>query len=123
MLRPTLSRLFIIIALVSTSNLALAHAQLLSAVPAVGSVVAVSPDELKLKFSEGIEAKLSKVDLMNATDMIDDNAVLSTDPNDKTVLIAKLKHPLPADTYMVMWRAVSVDTHKTQGDYSFVIKR
>ena len=123
MLRPTLSRLFIIIALVSTSNLALAHAQLLSAVPAVGSVVAVSPDELKLKFSEGIEAKLSKVDLMNATDMIDDIAVLSTDPNDKTVLIAKLKHPLPADTYMVMWRAGSVDTHKTQGDYSFVIKR
>ena len=123
MLRPTLSRLFIIIALVSTSNLALAHAQLLSAVPAVGSVVAVSPDELKLKFSEGIEAKLSKVDLMNATDMIDDIAVLSTDPNDKTVLIAKLKHPLPAVTYMVMWRAVSVDTHKTQGDYLFVIKR
>ena len=29
--------------------------------------------------------------------------------------------PLPAGTYQVKWNAVSVDTHKSAGDYSFTV--
>ena len=42
---------------------ALAHAQLQQAVPAVGGTVAASPQELRLRFSEGIEPRFSTVTL------------------------------------------------------------
>ena len=103
-------------------TLCFGHAQLTSAVPAVGSFVKLSPTEIRLTFTEAIEVKLSKVDLMNETDMIDDIASVSLDPNDKKTLVAKLKSPLPQGSYMVMWHVVSVDTHKTQGDFSFAIQ-
>ena len=46
---------------------ALAHAQLVSATPAVGATVASAPGELKLKFSEGVEPRFSSVALSDAT--------------------------------------------------------
>lgn len=116
------SRMLAVWMVITSSTLALAHAQLTSADPAVGSSIATSPTEIRLTFSEAIEAKLSRIDLMDASDMIDDIASIALDPTNKAVLVAKLKHPLAAGAYMVMWRAVSVDTHKTQGDYTFVIK-
>ena len=116
------SRMLAAVMVITSSTLAFAHAQLKSADPAVGSSIATSPTEIRLTFSEAIEAKLSRIDLMDATDMIDDIASIAVDPNNKSVLVAKLKHPLAVGTYMVMWQAVSIDTHKTQGDYTFVIK-
>ncbi|HYA71564.1 MAG TPA: copper resistance protein CopC, partial [Roseiarcus sp.] len=47
---------------------------------------------------------------------------LSVDPADDSVLIAKVVKTLPPGVYTVTWRAVSVDTHKTQGSFSFTVK-
>jgi methionine-rich copper-binding protein CopC len=114
-------RILSTVLILSWPTLSFAHAQLKSTVPAVGSSSNVSPTEIRLTFSEAIEAKLSKVDLMNESDTLDEVASVTIDPNDKKTLIAKLKHPLPVGHYMIMWRVVSVDTHKTQGDFSFEI--
>jgi len=35
----------------------------------------------------------------------------------------KFLPPLPAGTYRVKWHVVSVDTHRTQGDFKFTVKR
>jgi methionine-rich copper-binding protein CopC len=44
------------------------------------------------------------------------------DPSNKSELIVKLK-PLSAGTYTVKWHALSVDTHTTEGDFTFQVKR
>ena len=44
------------------------------------------------------------------------------DPNNKSELDVKLK-PLEAGTYTVKWHALSVDTHTTEGDFTFQVKR
>jgi hypothetical protein len=37
------------------------------------------------------------------------------------VLIVKVGKTLPPGVYTVNWRAVSVDTHHTQGDFQFTV--
>jgi copper resistance protein C len=46
---------------------------------------------------------------------------LKTEPGNQKVLIVTPAQPLPAGTYQVKWNAVSVDTHKSAGDYSFTV--
>jgi methionine-rich copper-binding protein CopC len=44
----------------------------------------------------------------------------SVDRGNRTQLRVPLKL-LPPGTYKVMWRVLSVDTHRTQGDFTFRI--
>jgi hypothetical protein len=44
------------------------------------------------------------------------------DPSNKSELTVKLKL-LPAGMYTVKWHALSVDTHTTEGDFTFQVKR
>ncbi len=49
-----------------------------------------------------------------------DGGDLHVDGKEPTVLHASLK-PLAAGTYKVVWRVVSVDTHITNGDFTFKV--
>jgi len=75
---------------------------------------------LRLVFSEGVEEKLTKVEVSS-----DDKNValksIATDPSDKKTLIVTPAAPLPPGEYKVVWHAVSVDTHKSEGNYSFKV--
>ena len=42
------------------------------------------------------------------------------DPKQRTQLRVPLK-PLAPGTYKVIWRVLSVDTHRTQGDFTFKV--
>ena len=42
------------------------------------------------------------------------------DPRDRMQMSVSLP-PLPAGTYRVQWRALSVDTHVTEGDFTFAV--
>jgi methionine-rich copper-binding protein CopC len=100
---------------------AFAHAQLEQAVPAVGGMVA-SPSEIRLKFSEGVEAHFCTVALSAEGGGAVPLGAPSVDPADHSVLVAKLGKTLAPGVYSVTWHAVSVDTHKTQGSFSFTVK-
>ncbi len=100
---------------------AFAHAQLEQAVPAVGGTVA-SPSEIRLKFSEGVEAHFCTVAVSAEGGGAVSLGAPSLDPADPSVLIAKVGKPLAPGVYTVTWHAVSVDTHKTQGSFSFTVK-
>jgi len=46
---------------------------------------------------------------------------LATEGADKKTLIVTPTAPLTAGAYKVEWHAVSVDTHKSEGAYSFKV--
>jgi methionine-rich copper-binding protein CopC len=94
-----------------------AHALLDHANPRVGSTVAAAPKELLLWFTEKLEPAFSTVEVSNAQ-----GAVVSgkaqVERGDGTELRVPLK-ALPPGTYLVSWRVLSVDTHRTQGSFTF----
>ena len=100
---------------------AFAHAQLDKAIPPVGGAVA-SPSEIRLKFTEGVEPRFSGVALSAEGGAAVPLGAPNVDPADNSVLIVKIGKTLPPGDYTVTWHAVSVDTHKTQGSFSFTVK-
>lgn len=97
-----------------------AHAFLQSAVPPVGgNATAVS--QLRLTFTEGLEPQFSTVTLRQAGGAAVAGATTAIDPHDPKVLVVSLAQPLLPGQYKVKWRVVSVDTHHTQGDYTFTV--
>ena len=115
MARGTLAVLAI--SLLTTS--ANAHPKLISASPAADVSSKVSPKEIKLNFSEGVIAKFSGIELKDETGKTIATGVAATDPKDRTQLVVPLPAPLMAGHYKVMWHAVSEDTHRVKGEYSF----
>ncbi|MBK5512656.1 copper homeostasis periplasmic binding protein CopC [Pseudomonas sp. TH15] len=96
-----------------------AHAHLKSQTPAADSTVA-APADLRLVFSEGVEATFTKVSLSkDGADVAVKS--LATEGADKKTLIVTPAAPLAAGAYKVEWHAVSVDTHKSEGAYSFKV--
>ncbi|HZM03914.1 MAG TPA: copper resistance protein CopC [Candidatus Saccharimonadales bacterium] len=119
----SIQRWAVAIALVLTGpSLAWAHAFLDHAEPKVGSVVAISPGELKLWFTQRLEPAFSWLQVQDASGQEVDKKNAHLDADDKSLLIVSLPQ-LPAGTYTVIWHAVSVDTHKTQGRFKFTVKQ
>jgi methionine-rich copper-binding protein CopC len=92
-----------------------AHASLAHASPSVGSIMSVAPHEVILTFTERLEAAFSALIVMdsNGTEVTQGKAQV----NDNTMRVS-LK-PLNAGIYKVNWRAVSTDTHKIEGSFTF----
>jgi methionine-rich copper-binding protein CopC len=107
--------------LAATASRAFAHAFPDHAQPAVGSTVSPAPTELKIWFTGKLEPAFSKLDVHDASGAAVDQGNAAVDPQDATLLHVSLK-PLPAGTYKVHWHAVSVDTHATDGDFTFTVK-
>jgi methionine-rich copper-binding protein CopC len=97
---------------------AMAHAQLSHAVPSPGSTVPSSPSEVTLNFSEQLEAAFSSVVVRDAGGNRVDKSDGHIDKADRTIMHASLQ-PLMPGTYSVKWRAVTVDTHSTEGTFTF----
>jgi copper resistance protein C len=98
---------------------ALAHATLVSATPAANGMAMPPPTEIRLKFSEGVEPKFTKVKVTGPGKKAIETGPVKLDPNDQTQLIVPLKAPLPDGNYTVDWQAVSSDGHKVKGSYHF----
>jgi len=99
---------------------AFAHALLESASPPVGGTVS-APTEIAIHFSEGIEPKFSGLALSGPQGAVPvGKAALA--PGDDKAMVVKIGRKLAAGQYTVKWRAVSVDTHRTQGHFEFTVK-
>jgi copper resistance protein C len=94
-----------------------AHAFLDHAEPRVGSTVASAPREVSLSFTQDLEAAFSSVQVSDAKGTRVDQGKPQVSAS---VMRIGLK-PLPPGTYKVRWRALSVDTHTTEGTFSFRI--
>ena len=92
-----------------------AHAFLDHASPLVGSTVASAPAEVVLTFTQNLEASFSTVQVTGPGGARVDQGRASVSGNTMRVGI---KSAGPG-SYRVQWHALSVDTHKTEGNFSF----
>jgi copper resistance protein C len=99
-----------------------AHAFLKDANPGVGSTIQTSPSEVRIRFTENIEPAVSSIQVFNTSGKEVDKRDLHLDRSDHALLHISLP-PLAAGTYKVTWRVVSVDTHVTNGDFTFRVVR
>lgn len=104
------------------SGAALAHAFLDHALPAVGGTVVQPPTEVTLWFTQALEVAFTGVAVTNAAGQRVDTGQATIDPRDPKELHVPLK-PLQPGDYKVSWHALSVDTHRTTGDFSFTVGR
>jgi copper resistance protein C len=98
-----------------------AHAFLDHADPAVGSEVKESPAEVRVWFTQKLEPAFSTLVVQNAKGEQVDKKDAHFDPKDATLFIVSVPTLTPG-TYTVVWHAVSVDTHKTDGTFKFTVK-
>ena len=117
-------RIFIIgiVALLCVQGVASAHASAVRAEPPVGSEIHKPPTEVRVWFNVGIDPHLSKIEVFDANGKQVDKKDSHLDGKSTRQLVVSLP-TLPPGTYKVHWEAVSADTHRTQNDFKFVLKR
>jgi len=111
-----------LVLLLGGATAAYAHALLDHANPAVGSTVPTAPSEVSLTFTEKVEPAFSTVEVRDATGHRVDQGDLRRDAMNATVMRVSLK-PLVPGSYQVIWRVISVDTHRTEGKFTFHVNR
>jgi methionine-rich copper-binding protein CopC len=112
-------RTIIISILISASGAIAAHAHafLDHASPLVGSTVRNAPREVTLTFTQKLEPAFSSV-------QVTDGKGARVDAGKAQVSGSTMRiglKPLPPGSYKVRWRALSVDTHSTEGSFSFTV--
>jgi methionine-rich copper-binding protein CopC len=95
-----------------------AHAFLDHSDPAVGSTVPTTPAVIHLWFTQQLEPAFTTATVTDQSGTEMNAAPAAIDPKDGNELTVQLK-PLPPGTYTVKWHALSVDTHTTEGDFTF----
>ena len=94
-----------------------AHAFLDHAEPRVGNKVATAPREVTLWFTQKLEPAFSSVTVTNAAGQRVDTGKPRVSGNQMSVSLRSGG----AGTYRVNWRVLSVDTHTTDGSFTFQV--
>ena len=94
-----------------------AHAFLDHAQPRVGNTVATAPREVTLWFTQKLEPAFSSVTVTNAAGQRVDTGKTRVSGNQMSVSLRSGG----AGTYRVNWRVLSVDTHTTDGSFTFQV--
>src|ERR1700744_1011104 len=111
----TLIAALALLALGAPNGAAQAHAFLDHATPLVGSTVATAPHEVSLSFTQNLEPSFSTVEVTDANGARVDQGKASIIGSTMRVGLKSLS----PGSYKVHWHALSVDTHTTQGTFTF----
>ena len=108
---------FLAVAIAVAPLPALAHAFLQRANPSAGQTLHASPAKIELDFSETLEGAFSVIAVsdMSGHDMSAGATIANGSELD--LPLRKLK----SGRYRVSWHAVSVDAHRTEGKYNFLV--
>jgi copper resistance protein C len=99
-------------------QVSLAHAFVDHTEPAVGSQIHSAPTQVKIWFTEKLEPALSKIQVFDISGQEIDKRDVKIDQSNAALMTVSLPVLKPGK-YKVMWRAVSVDTHVTTGNFMF----
>ena len=111
-------KLFLLISLLLiplAPGVAQAHAFLDHASPLVGSTVAAAPHEVALTFTQNLESAFSTVQVTDAGGARVDEGKAQVSGNTMTIGLKSLG----PGSYKVHWHALSVDTHSSEGTFTF----
>ena len=111
---------FAALTLVTAPGAAQAHPELKASSPAAGAHVA-SPKEIRITFTEEVYPKFSGVTLTDPAGRTVKTGKATVNPKDERQLVVPLKAKLRPGVYRVSWRAVSADTHRITGAYTFMV--
>lgn len=100
-----------------------AHPKMKMSAPAPGATVKMPPSEIKMGFSEGLVGRFTGLELTDSKGKHMQTGQASLDPRDNTTFAVPVKQRLTPGTYNVSWHAVSTDTHRITGKYTFKVAR
>ena len=98
----------------------LAHAELISSTPANQAILGSSPDEILLRFSEGVDPIGQAILLVDGEgDPVPLGPISQAGGAD--TISADVPGTIADGTYVVGWQAVSADSHKIRGAFTFSV--
>lgn len=109
-------------------SISVAHGKLARSQPAAGSEIAQLPEAVRLSFSERVESRFSKITVHRALRDAETGEVkpqervdvgMAEDAAVTQELAVRLPEHLAAGLYLVKWRVLSVDSHRTTGRFTF----
>jgi methionine-rich copper-binding protein CopC len=106
--------------MVGLTGQAEAHGKLKEASPPAEGTVKAAPREVIITFTEALEPRFSKIEVQDSKGQRVDQGATQAVPGEPARLAVALK-PLTAGVYRVTWRVVSVDTHRSEGSYQFIV--
>ncbi len=117
--KPTLLRIAAVGLVVNCSLPAFAHSFPEHESPAAGQTLTSSPPEVTIKYDAPIEKVFATLEVLDSSGRNEALGALIYGPEGDTLSV-KLP-PLKPGTYTVKWAVVCVDTHRTEGSYTFTI--
>jgi methionine-rich copper-binding protein CopC len=104
-----------------------AHATLLRTEPAVDTHISQLPGEIRFWFSESIERRFSRITVHRATrdtvageiqpqERVDTGLAAGSQVTQE--LAVQLPATLPPGLYLVQWKVLSIDSHRTTGRFT-----
>jgi copper resistance protein C len=111
----TLSTIVALLIMALGAPAARAHAFLDHASPLVGSTVGAAPHEVSFTFTQNLESAFSSVTVTDASGAQVSQGKAQISGNTMRVGLKALG----PGSYRVRWHALSVDTHATEGSFTF----
>jgi copper resistance protein C len=115
-LRSTLSIVLLIVPITSWG-----HAYLVKSSPARRAMLSSPPTRVVLWFNERLEAQFSELSVWNAAGQQVDGGDVQVGPDDAKRLSVGIP-TLPAGSYTVKYRVLSVDGHIVEAEFPFTVR-
>jgi hypothetical protein len=112
--------LYIVSLLLFSPSAARGHAFPVQAEPGVGAVVKQSPTHVRIRFDSPIEPATCVIHVQDREGKRVDRNDSRLDPIDPRLVEVSLPL-LPPGKYKVIWHVITLDGHRAEGDYVFVI--
>lgn len=110
----------LVASLAGSDGIALAHADLISTSPTNQSLLDDSPTEIALGFSESVDPVDPAIRVVD--DQGNDVEIGGVDQSGGSdTLRAPITEPLADGTYVVAWQAISADSHRIRGAFTFSV--
>lgn len=106
----------------ATPGHALRHLRLVRSFPSADTVLASSPDSLRLWLSEAAEMPTTKVTLTSASGAAVKLGGVTRGGAKGAPIVAALASPIKTGTYNVAWRTMSRDGHVVKGTFAFRVR-
>ncbi len=95
------------------------HLRLVSTSPAADTIVAESPSEIRLFFSEPPQMQGTTVRVADASEALVASTAVAADGDDPRQVYIRPVAALGAGSYTVHWRVIAQDGHTQRGSFGF----